>query len=258
MREYTFIVLMKYSIIFFYLHAHVHIFWVFCHILSFSHGIKREKEWNACLLLISSAEKNSFRRFIYLNYLCLFYFILCWISVWRKIYIISANWMLSFLHFIFWVFFIIIIIIRHDILLYHIILGGNNILYMPTICNLLLWIFYNGLFKGVKRARAHVVKSFVTYPSRLSHTCTCLFSLQIITEKTVYNKLLVLYRPVYKMEPESLENAEIRFMSSWSFIYLSACSGTRVIHIYLWFMQIWFMQLILIYMQCSFHGCIHL
>ena len=104
----------------------------------------------------------------------------------------------------------------------------------------------DGLFKGVKRekrARAHAAESFATYPSRLSHTCTCLFSLQIITEK---------------IEPESLENAEIRFMSSWSFIYLSACSGTRLIHIYLWFMQIWFMQLILIYMQCSFHGCIHL
>ena len=104
----------------------------------------------------------------------------------------------------------------------------------------------DGLFKGVKRekrARAHAAESFATYPSRLSHTCTCLFSLQIITEK---------------IEPESLENAEIRFLSSWSFIYLSACSGTRLIHIYLWFMQIWFMQLILIYMQCSFHGCIHL
>ena len=80
------------------------------------------------------------------------------------------------------------------------------------------------LFKERARARAHAALSFATYPSRLSHTCTCLFSLQIITEK---------------IELESLENAEIRFLSSWSFIYLFACSGTRLIHIYLWFMQIW-------------------
>ena len=131
-----------------YLRARVHIFWVFWHILSFSHGIKIEKEWNACLLLISSTEKNSFRRFIYLNYLCLFYFMLV-ISVWRKIYIISENWMFSFLHLIFWVFFIIMIIIRHDILLCHLILGGNNILYM------------------LKRVRAHTVEPFVICPSRV-------------------------------------------------------------------------------------------
>ena len=80
------------------------------------------------------------------------------------------------------------------------------------------------LFKERARARAHAALSFATYPSRLSHTCTCFFSLQIITEK---------------IELESLENAEIRFLSSWSFIYLFACSGTRLIHIYLWFMQIW-------------------
>ena len=80
------------------------------------------------------------------------------------------------------------------------------------------------LFKERARARAHAALSFATYPSRLSHTCTCFFSLQIITEK---------------VELESLENAEIRFLSSWSFIYLFACSGTRLIHIYLWFMQIW-------------------
>ena len=108
------------------------------------------------------------------------------------------------------------------------------------------------LFKGVKRARAPVAESFVTYPSRLSHTCTCLYSLQIITEKTcVHNflcfifylkkkkKKIVFYSYFYKIEPESLENAEIRFLSSWSFIYLSTWSGTRLIHTYLWFMQIW-------------------
>ena len=71
------------------------------------------------------------------------------------------------------------------------------------------------IFKGVKRekrARAHAAEAFATYPSRLSQTRTCLFSLQIITEK---------------IEPESLENAEIRFLR------------TRLIHTYLWFMQIW-------------------
>ena len=48
----------------------------------------------------------------------------------------------------------------------------------------------------------------------------------------------MLYRSVYKMEPASLENAEIRFLSSWLYFYFSACLGIRLIHIYLWFMQI--------------------
>ena len=103
------------------------------------------------------------------------------------------------------------------------------------------------LFKGVKRARAPVAESFVTYPSRLSHACTCLYALQIITEKTcVHNflcfifylkkkKKIVFYSSVYKIEPESLENADIRFLSSWSFIYFSTCFGTRLVHLYFWF-----------------------
>ena len=52
---------------------------------------------------------------------------------------------------------------------------------------------------------------------------------------TLKKKKIVFYSSVYKIEPESLENADIRFLSSWSFFYLSTCFGTRLVHIYLWF-----------------------
>ena len=123
------------------------------------------------------------------------------------------------------------------------------------------------LFKGVKRA-------FATYLSRLSHTCTCLFRLQIITEKICVRnflcfiflkkkkkkKKIVFYRSIYKIEPESLENAEIRFLSSWSFIFLPVQEPGWYIYTYdLCRFDCYFgTWLILIYMWCSFHGCIHL
>ena len=75
-----------------------------------------------------------------------------------------------------------------------------------------------------------MAESFATYPFKLSHTCTVspLFKLLLKDVYTTYctlsffKKKIVSYRSVYKIEPESLENAEIRFLSSWSFIYLSA------------------------------------
>ena len=87
------------------------IFWACSVIFSWYKKRKRMKCMFASDFL--SRKKNSSRRFIYLNYLYLFYFMLV-ISVWRKIYIINENWMLCFSHLIFWVFFATMIIIRHS------------------------------------------------------------------------------------------------------------------------------------------------
>ena len=73
---------------------------------------------------------------------------------------------------------------------------------------------------------------------------------KLLLKEHVHNKPLLHYRSVYKMEPASLESAEIRFLSSWLFFYLSVSLRTRLIHTYdLCKSDCYFgTQLILIYM----------
>ena len=53
---------------------------------------------------------------------------------------------------------------------------------------------------------------------------------KLLLKERVHNKPLLHYRSVYKMEPASLENAEIRFLSSWLFFYPSVRELGSYIH----------------------------